>query len=105
MARLTPCPCCTRHVKVGSSACPFCGGDVPIDVPVRPIAASRPLTRAAILFASAAAVTACTGAVSAAYGLFAGDAEIPPPHRDGGTADAGMSHLHDDSGATAAQIG
>jgi hypothetical protein len=60
-SRLTPCPSCSRHVKVGPPSCPFCGGDVPTNVPARPVLAGRPLSRAAILFASAAAVSACSG--------------------------------------------
>jgi len=73
-SRLTPCPSCTRHVKVGSSACPFCGGDVPVDVPARAMPTGRPLTRAAILFASAAAVSACSSSTPTTGG--AKDAEI-----------------------------
>lgn len=101
MARLTPCPSCTRHVKVGSNLCPFCGGSVPVDVPVRAFA-GRPLTRAAILFAGATAVSACSsstaptneheagiedGGFAAHYGVFA-DALVM--HEDAGTQhDAG----------------
>ena len=59
-ARLAPCPSCTRHVKVGSASCPFCSSAVPVDVPARPMPSTRPLTRAAILFASAAAASACS---------------------------------------------
>ena len=60
-SRLSPCPSCSRHVKVGPPVCPFCGGDVPTTVPARSFAkaAGKPLTRAAVLFAGAAAVTAC----------------------------------------------
>ncbi len=69
MARLAPCPSCTRHVKVGSAACPFCGGRVPVDVPLRVFASTgRPLTRAAILFASATAVSACSSSSTPANG-------------------------------------
>ncbi len=61
-SRLTPCPSCSRHVKVGPPSCPFCGGAVPTDVPARTFAspAGKPLTRAALMFAGAAAVTACS---------------------------------------------
>jgi hypothetical protein len=73
-AQLALCPSCTRHVKVGSSSCPFCGGNVPADVPER---AARPLvgplTRAAILFGGVAA-SACGSAgasqVLPPYGVF-----------------------------------
>jgi len=63
-SRLSPCPSCTRHVKVGSAACPFCGGEVPTNVPLRAMPTSRPLSRAAILLAGAAAVSACGGTTS-----------------------------------------
>jgi len=72
-SRLTPCPSCTRHVKVGSPSCPFCGGEVPTDVPLRGIPAGRALTRAALLFAGSAAVAACSsssgGQPLPAYGV------------------------------------
>ena len=127
-SRLSPCPSCTRHVKVGSASCPFCGGEVPTDVPLRATPAGRPLTRAAILFAGAAAVSACSssttgptskdsgakkdssqefedGSVQALYGVFsivdANDIEQEP--------DAGQGVAHyggfvgpDDGGAVAA---
>jgi hypothetical protein len=60
--RLSPCPSCARHVKVGSASCPFCGADVPVDVPTRVQVAGlgKPLTRALIMFAGAAAVSGCS---------------------------------------------
>jgi len=81
-SRLSPCPSCTRHVKVGSSACPFCGGDVPIDVPARPMPSTRPLTRAAIMFASVAAVSAaaCSSSTTTSGDKDAeADAPLGPP--------------------------
>ncbi len=85
---LTPCPSCSRHVKVGPPVCPFCGGDVPTSVAPRTVtlAAGKPLTRAAIMFAGAAAIGACssssseplTASLDAAYGFAVG------PH-DAGT--------------------
>jgi len=63
-SRLSPCPSCTRHVKVGSASCPFCGGEVPTDVPLRATPAGRPLSRAALLFAGAAAVSACSSSTT-----------------------------------------
>jgi len=58
-------------VKVGAPTCPFCGGAVPTSVPARTfaIAVGKPLTRAALLFAGAAAVaavpaTACDSSTS-----------------------------------------
>ena len=76
-SRLAPCPSCTRHVKVGSAACPFCGGDVPVHVPARPMPATRPLTRAAIMFASVAAVTAAAACSSSSTTTGEKDAEAP----------------------------
>jgi hypothetical protein len=113
-SRLAPCPSCTRHVKVGSSSCPFCGGDVPTDVPLRQLGAppGKPLTRAAILFASAAAVTACSSSSSGgdaghaqpAYGGFVSldaeaheDANVGGPDAAYGVAvipDAGQPATH-----------
>lgn len=63
-SQLTPCPSCSRHVKVGPPSCPFCGGAVPVDVPARVAPAGRPLSRAALLFAGAAAVTACSSSTT-----------------------------------------
>ncbi len=106
-SRLTPCPSCSRHVKVGPPSCPFCGGAVPTDVPARTFAvpAGKPLTRAAILFAGAAAVTACSpsssgpteskdaeadhGHAVAAYGV----AVIPDGGQEG-FPDGGVSALY-----------
>jgi len=94
-SRLAPCPSCTRHVKVGAASCPFCGGDVPTEVPLRvfPARGGKPLTRAAILFAGAAAVTACGEVASSpapvsndgSFGVDAAppargfDSSMPPP--------------------------
>ncbi len=79
-ARLVPCPACTRHVKVGPPSCPFCGGEVPTEVAPRPaLPTGKPLTRAMLAFAGAAAVSACSSSsLSALYGAVvlpdAGDA-------------------------------
>ncbi len=60
-SRLTPCPSCTRHVKVGPPTCPFCGGDVPVPAPrAVSLPVGKPLTRVAIALAGAAAVSACS---------------------------------------------
>lgn len=56
--RLISCPSCDRHVRATESACPFC--DAPMIAVAEPARRAAPgLTRAAILFASAAAVAAC----------------------------------------------
>lgn len=105
-SRLTPCPACTRHVKVGSAACPFCGGDVPVDVPVRAMPASRPLTRAAIMLAGAAAASGCSsssgGQPLPPYGvMIVPDSGSP----DAGTKDAGTKDADDDLGQPATHYG
>jgi hypothetical protein len=87
-SQLTPCPSCSRHVKVGPPSCPFCGGAVPVDVPARPVLVGRPLSRAALMFAGAATVAACSSTASQpSYGVFV-DAGIPnsdASERDGAT--------------------
>jgi len=71
MATLRPCPSCSRHARVGESACPFCGrelGDAFRRVPSPRAPAVGRLSRAA-LFAMGAgglAASACSG--SPAYG-------------------------------------
>ncbi len=56
---LVPCEACSRHVRAVETACPFC--DAPRTTSHGPIAPpfGRPLSRAAIVFATAAATTAC----------------------------------------------
>lgn len=63
--RLVPCVGCSRHFRATDEACPFCGRPSADSVPSGPIPSrpeGRPLTRAAILFATAATaagVVAC----------------------------------------------
>ncbi|MBS2020040.1 MAG: hypothetical protein JST00_44675 [Deltaproteobacteria bacterium] len=54
--RLVPCVGCSRHFRVSEAACPFCGSASSESVEsARPIPKleGRPLTRAALLFATA----------------------------------------------------
>jgi hypothetical protein len=98
------CPSCARHIKSEEALCPFCGSATPegFGAIARP-KGPAPLSRAAILFMSATAVTgvsaatACsssssgtgtttdagtdTGGPVAAYG--------PPPVMDSGQLDSG----------------
>ena len=120
-ARLVPCPSCKRHVKLGPPSCPFCHGPVAPDAPARRVLAGRPLSRAAIVFASAAAsaagVDACTASSShdaglvidgepmALYGavvqddaMHAGEAAAA----DGGTTEAGTPDANTLGGVDAA---
>jgi hypothetical protein len=54
--RLSPCPACARHVKVGDCTCPFCGAKVACAAPpLRPGAAG--MSRAALFAASALGTT------------------------------------------------
>ena len=75
--RLLPCPSCSRHVRAGDTACPFCSSELPATpADTRPIL-SRPRTRAAILFAGAAVVGACSStAATPAYGIPATDSGL-----------------------------
>jgi hypothetical protein len=77
-SQLTPCPSCSRHVKVGPPSCPFCGGDVPVNVPARPSLVGRPLSRAALMFAGAATVAACSSTSASVFIPDSGQ-----PHDDG----------------------
>lgn len=60
MANLRPCTGCQRHVRAHETRCPFCDVELEAFTPVLR-GSNVPLTRAAILFASATAVAACTG--------------------------------------------
>jgi hypothetical protein len=57
------CPFCARHIKSVERACPFCTSDLPEDfhrcTPPSTGAVGKPLTRAALLFVSAAALGGC----------------------------------------------
>ena len=102
-SQLAPCPSCTRHFKVGSAACPFCGGEVPTSVPQRGIAAGRPLTRAALVFAGSAVVAACSSSSGGGEPLPAYGVAIIP---DGGQYDAAYGvFVHPDAGNTGAGSG
>ena len=63
MAQLEPCPTCSRHVRVASDACPFCGAalsDTFRGTRRRPAAGSR-LGRAALFAVGAALSTTSAG--------------------------------------------
>ena len=100
-SRLAPCPSCTRHVKVGASACPFCGVEVPVDIPLRAGPTTRPLTRAAIMLAGAAAASGCSNS--------SGGQPLPPYGvmivPDAGVPDAGAKDAEDDLGQPVTHYG
>ena len=65
MSALHPCVACQRHINVDESACPFCKAEVPEGFGPSALAraasaVNRPLSRAAILFAGATAIAACS---------------------------------------------
>lgn len=92
MARLLPCTSCARHVRASETSCPFCAASL---VAQATAATSSPpgrrLSRAALfaLGASAAAVAACSGSVTALYGA---------PPSDGGALDGSRDASGDDDG-------
>lgn len=61
MAHLRPCTGCQRHVRAHETRCPFCDVELEAVASLPARGSNVPLTRAAILFASATAVAACTG--------------------------------------------
>ena len=83
---LQPCPACTRHINVQERECPFCHAATPetFAAATRPRFAA-PLSRAAVLFASAAAITGMAACSSSTAN---------PVEEDGGkdaaTIDTGM---------------
>ncbi len=90
---LEPCPQCQRHVRTQEPLCPFCGSAP--EWKARPrIAATRQLSRAALIALSAAlgsdVVVACSSSSGSVYGL-------PPSDGgsffDAGSADVGPDHL------------
>jgi hypothetical protein len=82
--KLIPCVACSRHVKQGETACPFCGSTTPVvSGPEQRLPGG--LSRAALL----AAVAAAGGIVLAAADCSGGTALYggSPPF-DSGNADA-----------------
>jgi hypothetical protein len=58
------CSSCERHVRVADRVCPFCAAAMPEPVSSRPRGSTAGLSRAAILFAGATAVTGCSATSS-----------------------------------------
>lgn len=71
MSALHPCVACQRHIAVSETACPFCSAAVPEGFGAAAasrtagLAINRPLSRAAILFAGATAIAACSSGTPA----------------------------------------
>jgi hypothetical protein len=105
MNKLVPCASCSRHVRLTEAVCPFCGAECsqhvePPPSPSPPTAATRPLSRAALLFMGAAATVGCTPAPVAVYGPAPVDERpdsgtsvtpTPPPTTDGGSSSTNPS--------------
>jgi hypothetical protein len=97
---LQPCPSCARHIKTEESLCPFCGQATPQGFSglVRP-RGPAPLSRAAVLFMSATAVTglaaplACSSTSSGGGGN-----EVDSGHVDSGGPVAAYGPAIVDSG-------
>lgn len=88
---LVACPACSRHVRAGEAACPFCAASLAGVAPPRR-RANRPLTRLALVAGVALAGTACgpssTPDDSIREEESYGD-EAPPPEQDEPPADPG----------------
>lgn len=56
MSALHPCPACARHVRAVEIVCPFCEAALPEPAP-RTFDHARATGRAALVFATAAAIT------------------------------------------------
>jgi hypothetical protein len=68
MSTLRPCDSCRRHVRQGTTACPFCGkapgAEARVEVPRLPRVARDGRARAALLFAGATLLSAGCGSAS-----------------------------------------
>jgi hypothetical protein len=99
---LHPCESCARHIRAGESACPFCGAAVSESAAAsarRDGNFARPLSRAALLFASATAAVGCsssssTGTITDAA-VESGPVALygPAPIYDSGVQDSGGGGL------------
>lgn len=55
----SPCPDCSRHVRIDDGACPFCGSEAPRPAPKVPRRRRGRVTRAALFFAGVLGASAC----------------------------------------------
>ncbi len=55
----SPCPDCSRHVRIDDGACPFCGSEAPRPAPKVPVRRKGRVTRAALFFAGVLGASAC----------------------------------------------
>jgi hypothetical protein len=101
--RLIVCPSCRCHVKLGASSCPFCGEGPPADASPRPESTTshRALTRAALLFAGASTVNACS---STSPVVFYGPAPIEDAGTDAASMDASTNKGDASDGATSGVV-
>lgn len=79
---MSPCPACTRHIRVTEGACPFCGASLPAEFAgqIAPDTTRRLGRAAAYTFGAVLAVTGCGASTSPAP---------PPPTDTGVTLDNG----------------
>ena len=83
MSQLSPCPGCSRHVKVAERVCPFCARDLP----AQPVAAVTPPGRPRMSRAAAFALGATM--VGAAACSSSTPKTTPDGNADAPTTDAG----------------
>lgn len=96
--QFSPCHGCSRHIRRGDAACPFCGAIASVDIDSARVLAVR-LSRAALFAAGAVGVTvAATDCgnpplTTAFYGA------ISPPLQleDSGASDAGLGLVSADA--------
>ena len=87
-ARFVACVACSRHVKEGDIACPFCGANAPRLEPLPRLAVVR-MTRAAMIAAGTAGTVAAlldcgptSGQTAVFYGVACTGSECIPGERD-----------------------
>jgi hypothetical protein len=81
---LHPCPACARHIRAEEGTCPFCGEATPDGFGnIARAKLAAPMSRAAILFMGATAVSACSSSTSGSLMALYG----PAPVMDSGAKD------------------
>jgi hypothetical protein len=103
MSTLTPCPSCSRHVRVSDAACPFCGATVTVAPPgPAPAPGLRGRLGRAALFAAGATLMglgACTDSKCAHLTCSAGVAGVSGGGTSGTTGSGGTTGSAGSGGA------
>jgi hypothetical protein len=96
---LQQCPSCSRHIKTEEAACPFCGHATPqgFSELVRPKGPPA-LSRAAVLFMSATAVTGLAAPLACGSSSTGGGNEVDSGQHDSGGPVAAYGPAIIDSG-------